>query len=361
VFGRSWLAALDADAGFSAERVLLLPISSNQSGLRLQKPPDFERQLLERVAGLPGVESATAMDPVPLWFGGNTAHYGIEGFDGPQRLGFARVAPGYFETLRLPLLRGRDFTSADTSSAPRVIIVNETFARTYFPGADPIGRTIQDGPSRVQIVGVAKDARYRSLSEEPQPQIYHPLAQEPTDNPSLSLAVRLPRNAIDVRRLIQNEVRALVPAWPQFAFRKLEEGLQFQRLIPRAAATILGALGLCALLLASVGIYGLAAYAAAARTREMAIRLALGAQHRALPALIVRRVLVVCVPGAVAGLVLSFAIARIMAATIVSASSVDIATFVLMPLALVLVATLASYIPARAVVRADPLVSLRAE
>src|SRR6185295_9070217 len=136
-----------------------------QSGVRVQKPLGFEQALVDRVAALPGVEAATAMDPVPLWFGWNAAFYSIDDSKAQARLNYARIAPGYFDTLRIRLLRGRDFTRFDTASAPPVAIVNETMARRYWPDGNAVGAKIRRGESVMEIVGVAHDAKYASLGE----------------------------------------------------------------------------------------------------------------------------------------------------------------------------------------------------
>ena len=358
---RSWINGATTDPGFSADNVLLVPISSHQSGTRVAKPADFEMQLIARVRSLPGVQSVTALDPVPLWFAGNSAFYAADDGSSARPLAFARVAPEYFRTLRLPLVQGRDFTTADDASAPPVAIVNETLARQFFPGANALGRTIRHGTLTIAIVGISADAKYRSLAEPPQPMLYHPLAQEPTDNPSLSLAVRIARDSTELRQRIEREVRALAPGWPAVGFRRLDEGVAFQRLIPRTGATVLGVLGIFALALAAVGIYGVTAYVVTARTREMGIRLALGSPPGRVSTLIVMQVMRVCVPGAVVGTALALAASRILAAVLIATSPADAMTLVAIPLGLLGVATLAAYLPARRAARTNPLSALRAE
>jgi predicted permease len=357
---RSGFKAAAVDPGFAAENVLLLPISSKQSGVRVQKPADFDMQLIARVASLPGVRAVTAMDPVPLWFSGNTAFFSTDEAVA-QRFGFSRVAPRYFTTLGLPLVRGRDFTATDNASAPPVAIINETLARRFFPGGDALGRTIRRGKTTMDIVGVAADAKYMSLAERSRPWVFQPLAQDPTDNPSLSLAVKIERDSAELRRRIEREVRTLAPAWPAFGFRRLEEGLHLQRRIPRTGATVLGALGAFALVLSAVGIYGVTAYVVTARTREMGIRLALGSPTGHVTSLVVKQVMRVCVPGAAVGTGLALAPARVMDALLVGTSPADPATFVLVPLSLLGIAVLASYLPARQAARTNPLTVLRAE
>ena len=243
LFVRSWANALAIDPGFAVSGVLLLPISSDQQGVRVEKPPDFERILVERVRELPGVEAATVMDPVPLWYGGNFAFFEPEeaaASKGPQRVGFSRVAPDYFRTLKLPLLRGRDFTSSDlaAASAP-VAIVNETLARRFWPDGDALGKRIRSRKTLIEIIGIAADAKYLTLADASRPWLYRPNDTESrpdSENPALSLAVRASGDPAHLRAAIRREVQHLVPDWPVFQFRNLSEGIELQRLVPSRLA-----------------------------------------------------------------------------------------------------------------------------
>ena len=160
---RSWLNASAIDPGFSAGGVVLLPIASDQQGARVQKPKDFEHLLAERVRALPGVEAATVMDPVPLWYGGSFSLFAPEegAGSGPrQRMGFSRIGVDYFRALKIPLLRGRDFTTADTTAGSLpVAIVNETLARRFWPDGDALGKRIRSATALIEVVGVATDAK----------------------------------------------------------------------------------------------------------------------------------------------------------------------------------------------------------
>lgn len=361
LFVRSWLNASAIDPGFATDRVLLLPVSSNQSGVRVQKPPGFEQALIDRVSALPGVEAVTAMDPVPLWFGGNYAHYAIDGRGAGVRLGHARIAPGYFATLRLPLLRGRDFSPADAASAPPVVIVNETMARRYWPNGNVLGAKIRRGDAVMEVVGVARDARYSSLADASEPWIYQPLAQDPTNNLTLSLGVRTTGDPMALREPIQREVRALVPSWPAFQFRTLDEGLELQQQLPRFSATLLAMLGALGLLLAAVGLYGVMTYVVRQRTHEIGIRLALGSPVVRVVTLMIRQGMTVCVVGAAVGMAAALAVSQLLTSVLYGISPGDPLTFVLAPLLLIGVGLLACYLPARRAARVNPLESLRLE
>ena len=361
LFVRSWLNASVIDPGFATDRVLLLPISPNQSGVRVQKPPGFDQELIDRVAVLPGVEAVTAMDPVPLWFGGNYAHYEIEGRGAPLRLGHARIAPGYFATLRMPLLRGRDFTKADSATAPPVAIINETMARRYWPDGDAVGQKMRRVDAVLEVVGVARDAKYSSLGDVDEPWVYQPLAQDPTNNVTVSLAVRTTGDPMTLREPIQREVKALIPSWPAFQFRTLEEGLALQQQVPRFSATVLGMLGSLGLLLAAVGLYGVMAYVVGQRTREIGIRLALGSPVVRVMTLLVKQGMTVCAAGAVVGMAAALTVSQFLTSVLYGISPADPVTFVLVPLLLIGVGLLACYLPARHAARMSPLEALRRE
>jgi predicted permease len=359
----SWNAASVAP-GFNADNVLLLPISTEQGGVRVQKPAGFDQQLADRVSALPGVEAATLMDPVPLWFGGNTAMFAAD--DGQQtapaeRIGFSRIGTRYFEAVGIPVLAGRAFTSADGESAAPVAIVNETMARRLWRGRSPLGQYLRHGETAIQVVGIARDAKYLNLAETSRLWLYLPIAQEPTNNPTLSLAVRTPGDPMRIAPAIEREVRALVPSWPAFQFRTLDEGLKLQQALPRAGASILGSLGAFGLFLAAIGLYGVMAYVVRQRTQEIGIRLALGAPVRNVVVLIVRQGLAVCLAGGGVGLAVAFVVTRWLDSVLYGISAADPVTFIAVPLALVGVAVLACYIPARHAASVDVLQVLRRE
>jgi putative ABC transport system permease protein len=360
LFVRSWRNASSVAPGFTANNVLLLPISTDQAGVRVQKPAGFDQQLAERVSALPGVDAATVMDPVPLWFGGSFARFASD--DGQQtsgdQIGYARVGTRYFETVGIQLLAGRAFTSADVESAPRVAIVNETMARHLWPGG-ALGRYLRHRGNTIQVVGIARDAKYLSLAETARPWVYLPIAQAPTNNPSLSLGVRTSGDSTRIIPAIEREVRALVPNWPPFQFRTIDEGLKLQQALPRAGASLLGSLGAFGLLLAAIGLYGVMAYVVTQRSQEIGIRLALGAPVRSVITLIVRQGMAVCLAGGAIGMVVAFVATRWLDSLLYEVSASDPATFMTVPLVLAAVALLACYIPARHAARVNVLQALR--
>jgi predicted permease len=364
LFVRSWGQSASIDPGFSTTQVLLLPVSHKQPGVRVVKPDGFDQQLADRVSLRPEVEAVTLMDPVPLWFGGSAAHFEVlngQGPSRPQRIGYARIAPDYFKVLRIPLLRGRDFTRSDVPSSPRVAIVNETMARTLWPNGDAVGQRIRQQKDILEIVGVARDAKYAHLGETSTPFVYLPLAQEPSENMTLSLAVRTTGDPRNLQRAIEQDVRALIPNWPGFQFRTLDEGLALQRQLPRVAATLLGILGGFGLLLAMIGVYGLMAYLVKQRRREIGIHLALGAPVRSVLALVIRQGMIVCLAGTAIGLVITLAAARFIGSVLYGVSGADPLTYLVVPAVLLGVALLACYLPAREATKVHPVEALRAE
>jgi predicted permease len=365
LFIRSWINAGALDPGFSVDRVLLLPISTDQSGVRVQKPEGFDQQLAERVARLPGVDAATVMDPVPLWFvGGRFAHFSAEAGGAPrqpERVGYSSIAPGYFQTLQLPLLAGRDFTAVDTISAPAVAIVNETLARRFWGGTGAIGQRLRRRGGTIEVVGVARDAKYLSLGDRPQPWIYLPLAQEPSANVTLSLAVRTAGPPLAMRNAVEREVKALVPNWPGFQFRTLDEGLELQRRLPRLAATLLGSIGAFGLLLAAMGMYAVTAYVVKQRTREIGIRLAIGGPVTSVLAVVIRQGLTLGAIGAGIGLAMAVAASQLLVSLLYGIDPADPLAYAGVTLGLLLAAFLACYLPARRATRMNPLAVLREE
>jgi predicted permease len=278
------------------------------------------------------------------------------------RVAHSGVTPGYFDTLKIPLVAGRDFARSDNASAPHVAIVNEALARRFWPDGGAVGRRIHNGETSIEVIGVAKQSKYLSLADTASTlHLYRPLAQEPSDNVTLSLAVRTTGDPLAVGPAIEREVRALIPNWPMFGFRTLDEGLQLQQLAPRLGATLLGALGVFGLLLAAVGVYGVMAYVVRQRTHEMGIRLALGAPMASVLALVIRQGMAVCLAGAGVGLVLALVASQFLASVLYGISAMDPLTFAIVPAVLIGVALLACYVPARRITKINALEALRVE
>jgi putative ABC transport system permease protein len=242
-----------------------------------------------------------------------------------------------------------------------VAIVNETMARRFWPDGDALGRTIRNRDNVIEIIGIAKDAKYLSLAETSQLWLYRPLAQDTTNNASLSLAVRTAGDPMQLRAAIEREVKALVPNWPAFQFRTLDEGLQLQRLLPRLGATLLGILGGFGLLLSAIGVYGVMAYVVKLRTHEIGIRLALGAPIAGVLTLLIRQGMAVCLIGAAIGMAATLAVTRLLGSLLYGISAADPVTCVAVLSLLLGVALLACYLPARRAINVNVLEILRHE
>ena len=267
--------------------------------------------------------------------------------------------PRFFETTGLPLLRGREFRNIDGEKSAPVIIVNETMARTFWPDLDPVGQSFNDGAKTYEVVGVARDTKYRNLREAPRNTMYQPLAQ--SYRSSMTLLVRTAGDPASVTPLIQNELQAMEPALTIYNVRTLLEHVGRSLYVERMETIIFGLLGLLALVLTAIGVYGVVAYSVAQRTRELGIRMALGAQKMDVLKLILVKGLVLVAWGSAIGLVASYWLSRLIASQLYGVSPSDPVTLISVAVLLGGVALLASYIPARRATKVDPLVALRYE
>ncbi len=354
------LRALQAiDPGFEPAKVVTASFDLSQNGYNEARGRQFIAQLSERVAALPGVEAVSFAIIVAFsditWLSPAT----IEGYQ-PQpneRLGFNFnfISPNYFQTLGIPLVSGREFTAQDTAGAPRVFIVNEATARRYWPGQEAVGKRVNDGV----VVGVVKNSREKVLTEDPRPAIYMPLLQKYL--PAQTLHVRTATGAQTLLAAVRREVQAIDATLPIYNLATLAQQKDGLLYTERLAAALLTLFGLLALSLAAVGIYGVLSYAVTERTREMGIRMALGARPRDLLKLVVGQGMILTFIGSVIGVVAAFALTRLIAKLLFGVSATDPLTFVVIPLVLTGVALLACWIPARRATRVDPLVALRYE
>jgi predicted permease len=261
--------------------------------------------------------------------------------------------------MRIPFVHGRDFNERDQEGAPGVVIINETMARRYWPGGDALGRRLKLAKDWLVIVGIAKDVKNRSLREAPQPFLYLPLLQDYRSN-----MILVARTAVEPEQMSQSvraEVAALDPEIPIFDVKTLEEHVGISLFLQRMAATLLSIFGLLALSLAAIGLYGVMAYSVSQRTRELGIRISVGAERRDIFKLIVGQGLAISVVGLLAGLVASLAVTRLTANLLYGVSTTDPVTFIGIALLLLCVTLLACYFPARRATKVDPTIALRAD
>src|SRR5215470_8184799 len=353
--------------GFNPDHVVALTMSLRSQGYDETKGKQFQQQVIDRVSHLPGVKSAATTDILPLSLGSLDSYVFIEGApptrgaQTPYALN-SRVSPGYFQTMEIPLIAGRVFTEQDREDTPRVVVINETFARRFWPGQDAIGKRFRysraDGPL-VEVAGVVKDGKYFSLGEEPKPFFYFPLLQdyeEPT-----TLIARTTNNPNAALATIRGEVLKLDPTMPFTEVKTMTEHLSLSLFPLRIGASVVGSFGLLALLLAAIGIYGVMAFAVSQRTREIGIRMALGAQGTDVLQLIIKQGLTLMLIGLGLGLAGALVLTRLMSSMLYGVSATDPLTFGLIALLLAGVTLLACWIPARRATKVDPMIALRCE
>src|SRR6266545_3611906 len=329
-----------------------------QNGYDEARGRQFIGRLSERVAALPGVEAVgfariVAFSDVP-WVGPLI----IEG-SRPQPVNTNAISPNYFQTLGASLAQGREFTARDTADAPPVAIVNEAAAHRYWPGQEVVGKRIIRGRQFAEVVGVVRNSKEKGLTADPRPALYVPLLQNYF--PQLTLHVRTATPSQALLAAVRREVQALDTTLPVYNLQTLAQQKDGSLYTERLAATLLTLFGLLALSLAAVGIYGVLSYAVTERTREMGIRLALGANPRDLLRLIVGQGLTLTLIGLVIGVGAAFALTRLISKLLYGVSATDPLTFIVIPMLLAGVALLACWLPARPATRVDPLVALRYE
>lgn len=361
---RNFLQLRGSGAGF-AERNLLtvsvaLPPARYPAGAQMIA---FFDEVVAKVRAVPGVRAAVAASALPL----NPSRFSPALAEGQPQIPLAErpifnvqtFTPGYVQTLRVPLIYGRDFTAHDGARDPLVAMVNEAAVRRYWPNENPIGKHILLGriPQPIPVVGVIGDVRNINLAADPQPEIYLPFAQRPWAD--MDLIVRTEGDPHRYAAAVRSAVLSIDRDQPVTAVKSMQEVLDAGAAQPRFTATLLGTLSATALLLALVGIYGVIAYSVSERTQELGIRMALGAERAAILGLVLRQGLGLAVAGILIGLAVSLAATRLLASLLYHVSTTDPLTFGGAVLLFVSVAFVASYLPARRAVRIDPAIALR--
>ena len=365
LFLRSLGQAIAFDPGFTTQNLLLASLETRGAKLNKEQGQAFYQQALERVGGLPGVSAVSLTRNIPISGGGSRRTVEIEGYQ-PQpnestELNFNVVGPGYFDTMSIPVVAGRDFNTQDREGSPGVVIINEELARRYFPGQNAVGKRMRLDSEQppAEIVGVARNAKYRDLREASLPFIYVPFAQE--YRPGMTLLVRTAVDPATVLPSVRSEIHSLNGDVPIYAVKTMTEQIGAALAPDRMLTVLLSVFGGTALLLAVTGIYGVMSYMVARRTHEIGIRMALGASGGDILKLIVKQGLTLILIGAALGLALAIALTRVIASLLFNVSTTDSLTFGGISLLLVAVALVACYIPARRATKVDPLIALRYE
>lgn len=361
---RSFLKLSAVDPGFDPSNTITLDASARVATFPEDANlPQFGQRTLEELSKIPGVEAVGAVNHLPLGNSENIYDFQIVGRP-PFPQGkipvatFVAVAPGYFNTMRIPILRGRAVTAEDRATSPKVVVVSSTFARTYFPNENPIGRQvdISDGGGIRTIVGVAGDVRFQSLSDAPGRMFYVAHTQSPTRR--LQFVVRA-KNAAALGPALRAAIKRVDPEQPILAVRTLESMREESLSTRRFTLMLTGALAVLAMILAAVGIYSIMSYSVTQRTSEIGIRMSLGAEARDVFRLIVGQAVRLVGGGLVVGVVLGLAATRLMTSLLYGIAASDPLTFVSICVTIGGVALLASYVPARRATRVDPLVAIR--
>ena len=365
---RSVQSAQSIDTGFDAAGVLSAAVDLETRGYSPARGREFIQSLSERLEAVPGIVSANIVDIIPLTLS-NTTTYMLRTGDAPPAPGeppptpqlyVNSVGPGHFDTLKIRLLTGRDFTHQDREGSAPVAIVNETLAHRFWPGQLAVGqrlRPLEASGREIEVVGVVSDSKYVTLGEEERPFLYRPLAQEYV--PRLSVLVRGTGSTETTLAVLRRELRLLDDGLPLFNVAPLEEAISVSLLPARIAGALLATLGLVVLALAALGVYGVLSFLVRSRTREIGVRMAVGASPRAVASMVVRQAMAWTAVGGGLGIALAYIGTRFLGSLLYGISPTDPLTFGAVGLSLAGVATLAALVPALRAARLDPLTALR--
>jgi putative ABC transport system permease protein len=368
LMGRTLLRLQDVDPGFDPRNLLTFTLSLGGTSHDKARVPYFDR-VSESIAALPGVTAVSAINHLPL--AGDTWRFRIQPEGRPEpRAGdeasatWRLVRSGYFATMRLPLRRGRDFDKRDRADGLQVCIVNETMARRHWPGQDPLGRRVGVGsPERrwLTVVGVSADARQAEWTGSVPEEIYVPYAQHVTEFGSgeLTFVVRTAPDPLQLATAVQRAAWSVDANVPISGTATMERVIEERLWRSRVTAFLLGAFAAVALVLAALGVYGVSAYATSRRTREIGIRVALGARPSQVVSLALRETLAPILTGLAAGCAVALALGQLAGSLLYGVSPNDLMTFVGAPIALAVIAIMAAWLPARRASRIDPAVVLR--
>jgi predicted permease len=373
LFVRSFQRAEHMDLGFDPDHVLAVLVDPHEIGYSETRARTFYRDLEDRLRAMPGVQSASVSFTVPMGSPSEGSPVYAEGrppapaisFNGPApAISFNSVVPAYFETMRVPLVAGREFRESDNESAPLVAIVNQAMARRLWADEDPIGKRFSlksaNGPW-VEVVGVARNGQYWFVSPDPQPYFFVPVAQHFTSARTIELRSSVPPESLIPA--VEEQIRRLAPDLPVMDVRTMRETVNGLAglFVFRLAATLAAAMGILGLTLAVVGVYGVVSFSVNRRTHEIGVRVALGAEPRDILILVSSAAAKLVAIGIIAGLLAAVALSRAMAKLLIGISATDPATYAMVAILLAAVAAVACGIPGRRAIRVQPVIALRNE
>jgi predicted permease len=368
LFTRSLINLRKLDPGFQTSNMVSFSIDASRNGYAPRRIYDLYQDIQERLASLPGTASVALNEALLLSADNHIATIHVEGYKARQEEDMnphlTAVSPGFFSTLGIPVLMGRDFTAADRLGAPKVALVNESFAKYFFKKENPIGRRIGedggDGPGDIEIVGVVKDAKYDSLRDDKMRFFYVPYLQDPTPG-YIGVDIRTAGAPEAIMPAIRHEIAQIDPTLALWDFKTMETQVNESLFAERMIATLCAAFGLLATTLASIGLYGVMAFSVARRTREIGIRIALGAARRSVVGMVLTEVSWMCLIGIGVGIPLSIGISRYIASQLYGVTPTDALTLILAAVTMAIVSLLAGFIPARRAATVDPTIALRYE
>ncbi|HEX8185453.1 MAG TPA: FtsX-like permease family protein, partial [Blastocatellia bacterium] len=369
LFVRTLQNLQNVDLGFNRENVLLFKIDPTLNGYKGERLVNLYSQILQRIEALPGVRSASLSRYALISNSSMITDIKVEGYTpapGEEKYVYAQsIGEKFFDTMEIPLLLGRGFNSQDDMNAQKVAVINETMARKYFPGDNPIGKFFSPGgpknKEQIEVVGMVKDAKYSTVRRKTPPTYYTPYLQNQSSLGSMSFEVRTEGNPTDLVATIREIVQGVDSNLPLFNVKTQSEQVNATLAQERLFARLSSFFGLLALMLASIGLYGLMSYTVARRTHEIGIRMALGARAGNVLWMVMREILILVLTGIIIGLPAALAATQLISSMLFGLTPTDPVTITFATLFMIAVAAFAGYLPARKASRVDPMVALRYE